>query len=149
MLGVRVVARGLAGEPHTVGRGAVDETRFFGPRDDARADARLLGEATAEADLRMVLDIEEVSAPEVLVASRLASPDPRRGDLPLKRRLSTTIEVELEAPVDVLEQAPHPGDHHVAGAKLGLGVSRLEDPSGHQPSLPGRAGATTNATSST
>ena len=36
--------------------------------------------------------------------------------------------VELEAPVNVLEQTAHPGHHHVTSTELGLGVPRLEDP---------------------
>ena len=80
----------------------------------------------------MVFDVEEVGAPEVLVALRRAGPDAGRVDLALEGRFEAMIEVELEPSVDVLEQAAHPRDHHVPRAELRLGVSRFEDPRRHQ-----------------
>src|SRR5665648_140636 len=65
------------------------------------------------------------------VAGGLAGPDAGRVDLALKGRVEAAVEVELQLPVDVLEQAAHPADHHVAGPELGLGMPRLEDPGRH------------------
>src|SRR5207244_8883469 len=93
--------------------------------------ARALGEAAGERDLRMVLDVEEVGAAQMLIALRLACPDPGSVYLALERRIEAALPVELEPSVDVLEDAAHPRDHHVPGAKLGLRVPRLEDPSCH------------------
>ncbi|HME04490.1 MAG TPA: hypothetical protein VKG38_15830 [Solirubrobacteraceae bacterium] len=85
----------------------------------------------------MVLDVEEVGAAQMLVSFRLAGPYPGRVDLALEGRVQALVPVELEPSMDVLEQAAHPADHHVPSAKLGLCVSRLEDPSCH-PSTPFR-----------
>ena len=84
----------------------------------------------------MVLDIQKVGAAEVLVTLRLAGPYPSRVDFPFEGGLEAAIPLELEAAMDVLEQAAYPRDHHVARAKFSLGVAGLEDPSRHQrPSL--------------
>ena len=107
-----------------------------------------LGKAAAEADLGVVLDVEKVGAPQVSIASGLAGPDPGSVDLPLEGGVEAVVPVELQPAVDVLEQPAHPGDHHVPGAELGLGVSRLEDPGGHQTSLAASPACTMNATSS-
>src|SRR5439155_21272928 len=82
-------------------------------------------------DLRVVVDVEEVGAAQMGVAGGLAGPEPGRVDLALEGRVEAAVPVELQLPVDVLEQAAHPGDHHVAGAELRLRVPRLEHPSGH------------------
>jgi hypothetical protein len=101
-------------------------------RAGERGAAGALGEPAGECDLRVVLHVEEVCAAQMLVALRLAGPDSRRVYLSLEGRVETVIPVELETTVDVFEQTAHPGDHHVPGAKLGLRVSGLKDPSGHQ-----------------
>jgi hypothetical protein len=106
-----------------------------------------LGETAAERDLRVVGDVEEVGAAQMLIAGRLAGPDARRVDLAFEGRVEAVVPVELELPVDVLEQAAHPGDHHVPGAELGFGVTGLEHPARHQLRSPPLA-FTRNATSS-
>ena len=83
----------------------------------------------------MIVHVEEVGAAEVGVARRLAGPDAGRVDLTLEGRLQAVVPVELELPVDVLEETAHPRHHHVAGAELGLGVAGLEDPCGHLSTL--------------
>jgi len=93
--------------------------------------------------LGMVLDVEEVGAAQVGVAVGLAGPDPCRVDFALEGRVEAVVPVELQAAVDVLEQAADPGHHHVPGAELRLGMAGFEGPGGHQPSAPTR-----NATSS-
>jgi hypothetical protein len=66
-------------------------------------------------------------------ASRAGSPVPRPGrvDDAFKRRVEASLAIELDPTVDVLEQAPHPGDHRVPGAKLSLGVPGFKDPGRH------------------
>ena len=93
--------------------------------------AGALREAPGERDLRVVLDIEEVGAAQVLVAVRLAGPDPGGVDLAFEGRVQALVPVELEPSVDVFEQAAYLGEHHVTGAELGLGVPWLEDPGRH------------------
>src|SRR3981081_904710 len=68
---------------------------------------------------------------QVRVAYGLAGPDTGGIDLALERRLEAAIPVELQPAVDVLEEAAYPRAHHVAGAELRLGVSRLEHPGRH------------------
>src|SRR5947208_9561074 len=114
-----------------------------------RGVAGALGETAAERDLRMVLDVEEVGAPQMLIALRFAGPDPGRVDLALEGRVKATIRVQLQPSVDVLEQTAHPRDHHVTSAKLRLGVTGFKHPGGHQLPLPSWSGSTTKETSST
>jgi hypothetical protein len=71
------------------------------PKPDARS---ALCESAAEADLGVAFDVEEVRVAQVGVAARLAGPDAGGVDL----ALDAAIPVELEAPVDVLEQARAP-----------------------------------------
>src|SRR5918992_1528961 len=66
------------------------------------------------------------------VAGLLAGVEPGRIDLALERRARAALGVEVDPAVDVLEQAAHPSDHHVAGAEFGLGVTGLEDPALHR-----------------
>src|SRR4051812_15269697 len=106
-----------------------------------------LGEAPAEADPRVMFDVEEVGAAQVLVALRLAAPEPGGVDLAREARIQTVGLVELECAVDVLEVAAHPGDHHVPRAELGRGVPRFEQPGRHQGRSRSRV-VTTKATSS-
>src|SRR5271166_2755963 len=112
-------------ERHGAGHGA---DRELGAAHEGRR-AGALGESAPERDLWVFLDVEEVRRTKVRVAFGLAGPDLGRVDLALERRLQAAIEVELQGAVDVLEEASHPGDHHVAGAKLGLAVPGLKDPS--------------------
>jgi hypothetical protein len=88
----------------------------------------------------MVLDVEEVGAPQVFIASGLAGPQAGGVDLAREGGVEAVVPVELQPAVDVFEQAAYPGDHHVPGAELRLRVPRFEDPGGHQ-------GRTTKATS--
>lgn len=54
-------------------------------------------------DPRVVRDVEEVGAAQVLVALRLAGPEPGGVDLALEARVEAAVRVELERAVDVLE----------------------------------------------
>jgi len=93
------------------------------------ADA--VGEAAAEADLRMVLDVEEVGAAQVGVAIGLPRPQLGRVDHALEVGLHAVIQVEVDPAVHVLERTPDPGDHHVSGGELRRRVPRLERPTSH------------------
>jgi hypothetical protein len=64
-----------------------------------------VGEPAREGDLRVVLDIEEIRAAQVLIARRLSRPDPGGIDLALEGRVKAPVPAELELAVDVLEQA--------------------------------------------
>src|SRR5215211_1966054 len=64
-----------------------------------RAVGGALGEAAAEADLGVVLDVEEGGAAQVGVAGRLAGPDAGRVDLALEGRVEAAVPVELEPSV--------------------------------------------------
>src|SRR5215216_612754 len=68
----------------------------------------------------------------MLVALGLAGPDARGVNASLEGRALAALTVPLDGPPDVLEQPPNPGDHHVAGAELRLGVTGLENPGGHR-----------------
>src|SRR5436190_2707249 len=115
----------------------VERDRPSRPADrevDLALECRTAGairEPAAEGDLGVVLDVEEVGRAQVLIANRLTGPDSRCVDLALEGRVEATVPVELEPPVDVLEEAANPGHHHVAGAELGLGVAGFEDPGRH------------------
>jgi hypothetical protein len=76
-------------------RDAADR-QFGQPLEGGAAGA--LAEAAAERDPRMVLDVEKVGAAQVLVALRLAGPDPGGVDLALEGRVEATVPVELEPP---------------------------------------------------
>ena len=93
--------------------------------------AAALGKGARERDLRVVLDVEEVRAPQMRIPIGLARPHPGRVDDAFKRRVEASLPIELEPAVDVLQQAPHPRDHHVPGAKLRLGVPGFKDPGRH------------------
>ena len=80
----------------------------------------------------MVLYVEKVGATQVRVAFVLPGPHACRVDLTVEGGLQWSLEVELQRAADVLEETPHPGDHHVSGAELRLGVPGLEDPGRHQ-----------------
>jgi hypothetical protein len=53
--------------------------------------AGAIGEAAAEVDLGVILDVEEVGAAEMLVPRGLAGPDPGRIDLALEGRLQAAV----------------------------------------------------------
>src|SRR6266498_952649 len=110
-----------------------------GDPPDGQVDAGLgvhvpgaLDDVAGEGDPGMVLDVEEVGAAEVRVACLFAGPDPGGVDLAVEGRLQRTVPVELDRAVDVLEEAAHPGDHHVPRAELRLGVAGLENPAAHR-----------------
>ena len=91
-----------------------------------------LGEAPVECDLGVVLGVEEISASQMGVALGLARVEAGQRDGPPERGLQAGLPVEVHLAVNVLEESPHQRDHHVAGAELGRGVARLEDPARHQ-----------------
>jgi len=93
------------------------------------ADA--VGEAAAEADLGMVVDVEEVGAAQVGIAIGLPRPQLGRVDDALEAGLHAVGEIEVDASVDVLEGSPDPGHHHVPGGELRRGVPGLERPALH------------------
>src|SRR6266545_3554907 len=129
---------------HPVGRlplAVVGHVQDHRPGDppDGQVDAGLgvhvpgaLDDVAGEGDPGMVLDVEEVGAAEVRVACLFAGPDPGGVDLAVEGRLQRTVPVELDRAVDVLEEAAHPGDHHVPRAELRLGVAGLENPAAHR-----------------
>jgi DNA-binding HxlR family transcriptional regulator len=59
------------------------------------------------------------------VAGGLARPVAGRVDLALEGRVEAAVPVELELPVDVLEQAAHPGFRELARAIDGISDSML------------------------
>ena len=79
----------------------------------------------------MRLHVQKVLALQVGVASGISGPEPPRVDSHLGHRSLRVCGVELQRPLDILEVAAHPGHHHVAHAKFGSGVPRLEYPTGH------------------
>src|SRR6266540_2227471 len=129
---------------HPVGRlplAVVGHVQDHRPGDppDGQVDAGLgvhvpgaLDDVAGEGDPGMVLDVEEVGAAKVRVACLFAGPDPGGVDLAVEGRLQRTVPVELDRAVDVLEEAAHPGDHHVPRAELRLGVAGLENPAAHR-----------------
>src|SRR6266545_279054 len=86
----------------------------------------------ATGQIVLPLHVEEVGAAKVRVACLFAGPDPGGVDLAVEGRLQRTAPVELDRAVDVLEEAAHPGDHHVPRAELRLGVAGLENPAAHR-----------------
>jgi hypothetical protein len=78
----------------------------------------------------MILDVEEVGAPQVRVPVGLTGPEFGRVDLPREARLHAVRKVDVKLAAYVREEPADPGDHHVAGAELRLGVPGLEDPRG-------------------
>ena len=88
-----------------------------------------------ERDLRKVGGVDEVGAPQVLVALRLSGPETRRVDRRLHGQRFGVVGVELQVPVNILEVSPHPSHHHVSDAELGGGMSGLEGPLGHDDPL--------------
>jgi len=71
----------------------------------------------------------------MVVTDGLAGPERSRVDIALEGRVQAVVPIELQPPVDVLEQTPNPRDHHVPGAELRLRVTGLEDPGSHHPRL--------------
>src|ERR671919_114003 len=94
--------------------------------------ANPLGGPPAEPDRGMAVDVEEIGAAQVGVTVGFARPDCCGVDLPFEQGLHGVLGVELQPSVDVGEHATHPGDHHVAGAERGGGVTGFEDPSAHR-----------------
>ena len=79
----------------------------------------------AERDLREALDVEEIGAPQVLVAPVIAGLDAGGGQGDLDRGLLGYLgDVDLAA--DVGEATPHLGDHQVAGDELDRRVGGVE-----------------------
>ena len=56
--------------------------------------AAALGKAAREGDLRVVLDVEEVRAPQMRIPSGLARPHPGRVDDAFKRRVEASLPIE-------------------------------------------------------
>jgi hypothetical protein len=111
-------------------RACVAANRHVGQRLEIDV-SRARDQAAAERELRVVLDIEEVGAAQMRVADGLAGPDLGRVGLPFERRLEAAVPVELELAVDVLEETPDPGHHHVARPETDLCVAGLKDPARH------------------
>src|SRR5262249_4428893 len=92
----------------------------------ARAD--LLDRRAFEKNLWMIGDIQEVGAHEVSVALGLSGPQLVGVNDSLGRTTCRIVGIKLHRAFDVLEVAAHPGDHHVARAKLRCGVPRFKSP---------------------
>jgi hypothetical protein len=82
-----------------------------------------------EGDRGEVLDVEEISATQMSVASRLPRPQVAGVDLYLNRRVLRACGIEDEPAADVFEMSPDVSDHHVAHTEFGGSVPRFEEPS--------------------
>ena len=82
----------------------------------------------------MVRNVEEVRAAQMVVALLDAGPQRRSIDFRLERHVRWIVRVEVHRPSNILEQATDPRHHHVAGPKLCLGMTRLEEPAHGTPS---------------
>src|SRR5262249_20585371 len=80
---------------------------------------------TLEGDGRVLGHIEEITAAQVVVALRLPGPQLVCLDCRLDGQLRRVVRVELQRTMHVLEMSPHPGHHHVSGAELCGGMTRL------------------------
>src|SRR5258708_6277700 len=81
-----------------------------------------------EPDLRVFLHVEEIGAAQMRVAIGVSRPKIPRVDCRRNGSLLGVLRIVVEAPVDVFEVSPDVGDHHMADAKLGRCVPRLEEP---------------------
>jgi hypothetical protein len=85
-----------------------------------------------EGDLRMVLNVEEVSAPQMRIALRFARPNESGVDHCPNSGQAGILGIEVQSALHVLEGTTDVSDHHVPGSKLRGAMTWLEDPFGHQ-----------------
>src|SRR5690606_7621031 len=118
---------GGSGELEVEGDGLGDTTDRQVSGDPV--DVLVVGQLDAgrlEADLGMLVHGEEVAAPQVSVPICVAGVD--RGDLDdqLGGRLGRVVAVDVEGPLELIEAAPHLGDHGVAGNEAGPAVGWVD-----------------------
>ena len=97
----------------------------------ARCEAGDFHLVHGEADFRIKLDIEEVSAAKMRVSLRFSRPDRFGIDANLNPGRTRVPGIKCQLPLDVFEIATDASDHHVPRAELGSGVPGLEKLLGH------------------
>src|SRR5262249_62038289 len=84
-----------------------------------------------EDDGRMLGDVEEIGALEMVIALRLSAPEFGGVDGRLDGSERRSGRIELERSMHVLEMAAHPTNHHMANLKLRRRMARFKDPFWH------------------
>src|SRR5262249_28912633 len=90
-----------------------------------------------ESDFWILLHVQKVGAAKVVVALGLATPEISGVDFDRDRGLLRMFGIKPQRALDALEIPTDAGDHHVANAKLGRRMTRLECPFHARMSNPG------------